>query len=189
MAPATRKPWHRRWWHVCMKTLRGVTRLEDTPYRIAMGSACGMSVALLPIFGQMLLGMGLARLMRSNVIASMPWTWITNPLTTFPIWYGCYRVGSMLLMRDSVQMSEIHKLFHRVDSDGLFVTLREGGSLLLGILLPLWLGTLLIGVMFGAIVYVLVFRAVSFVQARRAERLRRWGDIARASSSSSLPPG
>ena len=173
-APVSRKPWWRRWWHVCTRTVRGVARLEDTPYRIAMGCACGLFTSPLPIFGQMLLGMGLARLFRANVVASMPWTWISNPLTTFPIWYGCYLIGSAVLLREPVRFSVIKELFARLDEVGLVVTLREGGSLLLGILAPLWIGTVLVGLILGAAGYIAIRALVLLVQARRAERAARW---------------
>ncbi len=173
-ASAPKKVFWRRWWRICRRTVRGITRLDDTPYRIAMGCACGLFTAPLPILGQMLLGMGLARIFRANVVAAMPWTWITNPFTTFPIWYGCYVIGSIVLLREPLGFAEIRALFTRFDEIGLIGSLREGGSLLLGILPPLWIGTVLAGLMLGSIGYVAMHRLTILVRARRAQRAADW---------------
>lgn len=171
---APKKAFWWRWWRIARRTIRGVTRLEDTPYRIAMGCACGLFASPLPILGQMLLGMGLARLFRANVVAAMPWTWITNPFTTFPIWYGCYVIGSAALLRDPLGFAEIRALFTRVDEIGLVGSLREGGSLLLGILAPLWIGTVLVGLLLGAVGYIAMRWLAIRVRAHRAEKAARW---------------
>jgi uncharacterized protein len=173
-APVSRKPWARRLWHVCSKTIRGVTRLEDTPYRIAMGSACGLQTAVWPILGQTLVGMLAAKLLRANVIAAIPWSWITNPLTTLPIWYGCYRVGAAVTFTDPVTIERIQALITSVDSKGFIATAKEGGALLLAIIGPLWLGALIVGTVLAVIGYFLIHAFVKAVQARRLALSHRW---------------
>lgn len=49
------------------------------------------------IFGQTFIGMISARIFRASVIASLPWTWISNPLTTLRMWYGGYQLGLWIL--------------------------------------------------------------------------------------------
>ena len=173
-APSSRKPWLRRWWHISVKTLRGVTRLEDTPYRIAMGAACGLHTAVWPILGQTLVGMLAAKLFRANVIAAIPWSWITNPLTTLPIWYGCYRVGAAITWREPVTIERIQALITSVDTKGFVATAQEGGSLLLAIIGPLWLGSLVVGTALAAIGYVAIQALVRSVQTRRLAINQRW---------------
>ena len=170
----SRKPWHRRWWHIAVKTVRGVTRLEDTPYRIAMGAACGLFASCLPMLGQMLVGMLLARLMRANVLASVPWTWITNPFTTLPIWYGCYRIGSAVIGREPVTVEVLRGFIRRIDEQGLWEFLHHGGVLLGQIFLPLLLGTVLVGIILATAGYALIKTAVISLQRRRAERSQGW---------------
>ena len=179
---ASRKPWYRRWWHVCVKTLRGVTRLEDTPYRVAMGCACGLFSSVLPIFGQMLVGMVLARLCRANVVASIPWTWLTNPATTLPIWYGCYRVGAALLRDQPVTLAALRNLVSQIDEHGLRATLHAGGALIGQLIVPLVLGAVVVGLCVGALGYLLIKPLVIRVQARRAAKAARWGAAGRATS-------
>ena len=173
-APTTRKSWFRRWSHICAKTLRGVTRLEDTPYRIAMGAACGLHTAVWPILGQTLVGMLAARLLRANVFAAIPWSWITNPVTTLPIWYGCYRVGAAVTLREPVTIERIQALITSVDTKGFIGTAQEGGSLLLTIIGPLWLGSLLVGSALAAVGYIAIHALVRSVQTRRSAVNQRW---------------
>ena len=187
--PRTRKPWFRRAWHLAMRTLRGVVRLEDTPYRIAMGCACGVFSAILPILGQMLVGMALARLFRASVIASMPWTWITNPATTPFIWYACYRIGSALLLRDHLTIDAIRLVVGKVSEQGLWTTIRQGGSLFAHIAVPLVLGSVLVGLAAGSLTYLVVRPAVVRLQARRAAKAARWAATHRPPAAGDPPPG
>lgn len=170
----SRKPWYRRWWHVCVKALRGVIRLEDTPYRIAMGCACGLFSCVLPIFGQTVVGMVLAKLFRANVVAAMPWSWLSNPATTLPIWYGCYRVGAALLREEAVTVATLRGIASRLDQDGLAMTLSAGGKLIGEVVVPLLLGTVMVGVILGALGYLAIKPLVVRIQARRAAKAARW---------------
>lgn len=176
----TRKPWYRRWWHVMVKTVRGVIRMEDTPYRVAMGCACGLFSSVLPIFGQMVVGMILSRLCRANVVASMPWTWLSNPATTFPIWYGCYVVGAAVMGEQPVTIATVQALASRVEHDGMMATLSAGGAMMTQLVVPLILGTLLVGLALGAVGYLVVKPVVIRIQARRAAKIARWGAVVHA---------
>lgn len=64
---------------------------------IAFGLALGVFVAFLPIPGQMIVAAGFAILCRVNLPIAVMAVWITNPLTMGPIYYSCYKVGSMLM--------------------------------------------------------------------------------------------
>src|ERR1043165_6490547 len=92
-APKTTKGRWRRFVHALMKTLRGALLLQDTPHRIALGCACGIFFSPLPTLGQTFIGMILAKLAGGNVIASLPWSWISNPFTTVPSFFGGHRGG------------------------------------------------------------------------------------------------
>lgn len=62
-----------------------VRRLPDTPERIALGFACGAFASFTPLFGlHILLAIGLARMLRANMLASVFGTVVGNPLT-FPL--------------------------------------------------------------------------------------------------------
>ena len=59
--------------------------------------ALGLFVAFLPIPGQMALAVLVALWLRVNLPVAAAATWIANPVTSGPIYYACYRLGSWLL--------------------------------------------------------------------------------------------
>jgi uncharacterized protein (DUF2062 family) len=62
-----------------------VSRIPDTPHRIALGFSCGVMASFTPFFGfHFFIAAGLAYLLRANVIAGLIGTVAGNPIT-FPI--------------------------------------------------------------------------------------------------------
>ena len=85
---------------VLRRWLRRILFQKDTPESIAAGTALGMFIALTPTVGfQMIIAIILATVARVNKVAAALLCWITNPLTMWPIYYGCYRLG-LLIMPD-----------------------------------------------------------------------------------------
>ncbi len=64
---------------------------------VAMGGAIGVFYAFMPIVGQMPLAALTAVLLRGNIALALALTWISNPITAPPLFYGCYRLGQLLL--------------------------------------------------------------------------------------------
>lgn len=174
-APRSRKPWPRRAWRGLLGLLRGALLLEDTPERIARGCAFGVATAFLPMFGQSLLGALLARLCGGNVIAALPWTWISNPLTTVPIWYGCYRFGALLVPgHQAVGWEVMTVTAARLEAASWSQALADLGGLLGAMAWPLILGTVLVGGFSGFLTWLGVRPLVARWQERRRTRHRRW---------------
>lgn len=62
-----------------------VSRIPDTPHRIALGFSCGVMASFTPFFGlHFFIAAGLALLLRANVVAGLIGTVAGNPIT-FPI--------------------------------------------------------------------------------------------------------
>jgi uncharacterized protein (DUF2062 family) len=173
-APLTRKGRFRRLWHVCWKALRGVVTLEDSPYRIAMGAAAGIFCSVLPTLGQTFIGMILAKIMRGSVIASLPWSWLSNPFTTLPIWYGCYRVGLVATGDEPKAFADVSLLFTRFMDLPWREALGHGFTDLGDIFLPTLLGSLIVGAAAAALGYALIHAAVVHLHHRRAARRAAW---------------
>lgn len=57
----------------------------------------GVLSAFFPLPGQMLLALIGALIFRANVPMALGLTWITNPLTTLPIFYAGYYVGAKII--------------------------------------------------------------------------------------------
>ncbi|MDO5651604.1 MAG: DUF2062 domain-containing protein [Moraxella sp.] len=67
----------------------------------------GVLCAFFPLPGQMPLAIVGALLFRANVPMSVALTWITNPLTTIPVFWGAYWVGATLLGEPAIGLRTI----------------------------------------------------------------------------------
>ena|SRR3989344_5814984 len=73
-------------------------RLNATPEDIARGLAVGVFVGMLPIYGvQILVAILLAQALGENKLAASIGTFITNPLTSIPIYLFNYKVGRLFI--------------------------------------------------------------------------------------------
>lgn len=75
---------HPRLWHVSRSG-------------IALGAAIGLFFGLLIPFGQIPIAAVVAIVLRANLPMAVAATFITNPITTVPIYFVAYRVGLWLL--------------------------------------------------------------------------------------------
>lgn len=72
------------WRRVAEYLAHRVRRLPDSPHKISLGLACGVFTSFSPFFGlHIVVAMGLASLLRANVLSSAIGTFIGNPIT-FP---------------------------------------------------------------------------------------------------------
>jgi hypothetical protein len=169
-----RQALQRSWRQFCL-ALRKVMALEDSPDRIARGCAAGMFFAYPPMLGQTLGGMALAWLLRGNVLAAIPWSWISNPLTTLPIWYGCYLLGTSILPGYEVLTWErLKDIFTELDNLSIRDALSHGLSTAGDVLLPTVLGSTIVGILSALPTYWLVLRGVQAIQRHRAHRADAW---------------
>ncbi|HRO10142.1 DUF2062 domain-containing protein [Amaricoccus sp.] len=163
-----------------------VRRIPDTPHRIALGFSCGVMMSFTPFFGLHLFGsMGLAWLLRGNVLASVIGQFVGNPLTLpFISWI------SMSLGRAILGGGFLGRDFERIDMAlGLaargvwrtFLSLFGIGEsewnnvtvIWSDVILPYFVGGLLPGLVCSLLFYFLVRAIVGAYQARR--RARRLG--------------
>jgi uncharacterized protein (DUF2062 family) len=175
-APPTKQPFWRRLWFITVRGLRRAVLLADTPHRIAMGCACGIFASPLPLFGQAFVGALAAKLLRGNVIASLPWTFLSNPFTTLPIWYGCYRLGMIITPGawPLVSFERISDIVHRFNQLSWSESFSNGWSLVVEIIVPLVVGATLVGIIAGVGSYFLIARMVVALQERRRVRRQKW---------------
>ncbi|WP_227677667.1 DUF2062 domain-containing protein [Psychrobacter frigidicola] len=84
----------------------------------------GVLSAFFPLPGQMLLALIGALIFRANVPMALGLTWITNPVTTLPVFYAAYYVGAKIL---DVPMISL-RLIGRMISDFSLWILAEGAN-------------------------------------------------------------
>ena len=87
---------------------RSILLLDDTPHSIALGSAIGVFVAFTPTVGvQMIFVLLIALLVRPfftfNKIAALIAVYISNPLTTLPIYWFNYKIGTYFVSGNVAQ--------------------------------------------------------------------------------------
>jgi len=167
--PPTKKGGNRRIKYIINQWIHRLIHLNESPYRIAMGCACGIFCSALPIFGQTLIGMIAARVLRASVIASLPWTWISNPLTTLPMWYGGYRLGIWIMpgKHKPLSYTEIQALMQNFDQMDWTQGLSLLSTELWKALHPLWLGTVVMGLAMAAPSFILVYYVAKGILRRR----------------------
>ena len=93
-----------------------VLHINDTPHRLALGIACGLFVAWLPLYGlHILLVLAFAQLCRANKFTSLLTVWINNPLTLLPIYYLNYLLGvtvkGLFVPAERLSLQELRELF------------------------------------------------------------------------------
>ncbi len=150
-----------------------VLHADDPPHRLALGIAVGIFVTMLPLIGiQMALSVFLAWLLRANKLVGVPLVWISNPATAIPIYYPCYRLGCDLLggKVDKEKWAEWLKLqADPATTWGSKIAFWWDG--LLDIILPLFLGCLIVATVLGVVSYYISLLAI------RSYRMRRWGQL------------
>ncbi|MEL0083569.1 MAG: DUF2062 domain-containing protein [Gammaproteobacteria bacterium] len=64
---------------------------------VPMGGAIGVFFGFMPILGQMPLAALTCLFLRGNIALALALTWVSNPITAPPVFYGCYRLGQLLM--------------------------------------------------------------------------------------------
>jgi uncharacterized protein len=80
---------------------------RNPPWFDARGVAVGLFVGLgIPVGTQMMM-LGLLRLLfKFNTIIAFACTWVNNPITIIPMYYGYYCLGSLMLGRHGIMSAE-----------------------------------------------------------------------------------
>jgi uncharacterized protein len=178
LAPKTTKAWTRTVWFAIVRAVRSVVLLEDRAERIARGSAIGLFFTFqLLVVSQIAFALLFCKILRANVLASVPWTLISNPFTGVPIYYSCYWIGCLVYPQEN----ELGwKDFEEILGDGFtWQTLVDIWHKLPRIIIPLQIGSTIVSVIFALAGYVVIRRAVIFAQHRRTMRRKGWHESAK----------
>ncbi len=160
--------WPRRNWSRSLRYAKlRLGRMQASPHAIGLGLAIGVFAAFQPILGfQMLLAGAAAWLLRASVGAALLGTFVGSPLTWPVMWLTSYHVGALLLVGGGhqVTMEEIWTALvglSAIASPEDFGHAGEAGEALVRqVLYPLAVGAVPVGLLAGALFYVMVSRAV-----------------------------
>ncbi|MBI4410911.1 MAG: DUF2062 domain-containing protein [Deltaproteobacteria bacterium] len=132
-----------------------------TPEEVAGGFALGVFVSMTPTLGlHMILAAGFAALFKKNAIAAALGTWVTNPLTLFPVYYFTHRVGQTMMGESRLKIlrpDSIRDLFHMGKE----------------IFIPLLLGGILVGLLAAFVSYFFVKRLYPILKKKKKELIAK----------------
>lgn len=137
---------------------------------IAVGLAVGFGV---PIGGQMVV-LGLLRMcFRFNALAAFAFTWVNNPFTMIPMYYGYYYLGSLMLGRPVALTGESFRLLMTpVVQAGHFWESFHGFAQLGWDIVQRWAITAgILGAVSGLLGYVVGYRIQKAHCVRRAQAM------------------
>lgn len=94
--------------------------LHVDEYTIARGIAVGLFIGLTPTVGiQTILMIGASLTFRANFIAAYIVSFISNPLTMAPLYYGFSQLGELLLRHAPLQPSQVEGLGEEIAQETL----------------------------------------------------------------------
>ena len=147
-----------------------ILHADDPPHRLALGAAIGVFIAFTPTVGfQMMINVFLSWLLKANKVIGLPIVWISNPATLVPIYYSGYVVGRNMLGWEAVSEGWWSRLAQ--PPPGWWPAIAFYWSRLMEIAVPLWLGSVVIGILLAYPTYYVLYYLV------RTYRLRRWGQL------------
>ncbi|TVR12889.1 MAG: DUF2062 domain-containing protein [Planctomycetota bacterium] len=180
--------------HLRRRMIRSLLIINDTPERVARGVAIGTFITFQPLVGiQMALGAGLALITRSNIAATIPPAWITNPVTIIPIYLFLHWLGNLFVRGPALRWEQLKAALAAVNHIrselGIWASMRfAANEFMTTIIWPMAIGGIIIGLLSGAIMYWLTLTAVRAYQQRKLLRRLEWVSRSKPEDSSNVEP-
>ena len=158
------------------KFIHRLLQINDTPESIALGTAVGLFLAMTPTVGiQMILMIIVGTVIRANRLAGIIMVYISNPFTLIPIYWADYWIGAKLLGKELMAHSDFEDAFEgfilQLDSVGLWqASTGLAETLGWGIVMPMFLGGAVFGLVLGIPTYPLTLRMVRGHHRRKEHR-------------------
>ncbi len=139
---------------------------QATPRGVAIGLACGVFFGILIPFGQMLVAILVAALLRGNLFLAAVGTFVTNPLTAPFVYLGAHRLGRWML--DWSPKAEIEATVAAATRASESVWSQMTNFDFGAATLHLATGLMACAVVCGVLAYAIGFFAIQWRQRRRA---------------------
>lgn len=165
--------WPRRGWaRVARYAWLRLCRLQGSPHAIALGVSAGIFATFVPILGiQMALAAGLAYVLRGNLVGALAGTFVGTPVTYPLMWFGSYRLGGWMMGHDPGRLKQGLERLWSIMVYGFRGDSSQAADLLLPIVLPLLVGSIVLGLVSGAAAYYTLLHVLGRLQARRRAHL------------------
>ena len=150
-----------------------ILRITASPHAVAAGLAIGVFSAFTPFFGfHLIIAIVLAYMLSGNLAAAALGTTIANPLTIPLIWGGTFELGKFIISGDLHSTPPLHlsRALETLQFDEVWTPLLK----------PMLFGSLVLGVAFAGLIYMVTRYSVAASRRRRlqylAERQLRYGE-------------
>lgn len=162
------KHWFSWWGRLKHFIVHQVLHAADSPHRVALGSAIGMWVALLPLVGiQMIVSATLCHPVKGNKAIAMAMAWVSNPVTIVPIFLPCYWLGCLILGMDAIPYEDFVAVFFPPEGTGFLGSIAASWRAMMAIFAPLWLGSGIVATAVAVPTYFITERGVTWYRLRR----------------------
>ncbi|QDT63674.1 DUF2062 domain-containing protein [Calycomorphotria hydatis] len=162
-----------KWWAHPQQLLRYLVSLNDRPHAIALGVAIGMFIGMTPTVGIQMILAGLAwyackPFFHFNCRAALVAVYVSNPVTSVPIYWFNYCVGCLFVGGDLTREEFAAALTYSNFSEwwativGLFI--KIGG--------PLVLGSLVVATITGVATYPATLYLIYWLRGLRIRQRR-----------------
>jgi uncharacterized protein (DUF2062 family) len=146
-------------------------RIPDSPSAIAAGFATGVAMGMNPVIGtHMVLALGLAWLIRVNMVAAVVGTWVINPWTAPPVWFATYYIGRLmegLPVLGRANAPSFIRMFKGLTESTLRLDLQLFEQKVWPVLGPMILGCIPLGLVSGLMIYAILRPILAGLQEKR----------------------
>ncbi|MEC4685555.1 MAG: DUF2062 domain-containing protein [Nitrospirota bacterium] len=128
--------------------LRIIFSVKETPEKIALAFAVGIFVGISPFLGlHTLMAIAFASVLKLNKLVTLAGAFVTNPFTIIPIYSFATWMGIKMTGHENT-LSQTN--FKEITIINIFSILRE-------LILPFFVGTIVFGLIAGALSYLFVY--------------------------------
>lgn len=149
-----------------------LARLRGHPHELALGMAFGIFIGMTPTIPfHMITAVTLALFFKASKITAAAGTWVCNPLTIYPIYKYCYKIGITILGFDynAKLLLPVAEAINHMEVFDVVATILGSGAMAVVTFL---LGGIVLGVIFGVPSYFIFFYFFKiFISWRRSRKL------------------
>ncbi|AGF74314.1 hypothetical protein BAnh1_04330 [Bartonella australis AUST/NH1] len=152
-----------------------ILRISAAPHEVALGFSIGIFLAFSPFFGlHIVFAVFFSWILRGNFAAAIIGTVFSNPLTFLPIIMADYKIGYLFLsfFRDinEISLSQVRTMLGSLTFSEVWLVFGNTWDL---IMMPVILGSVLLGFIFSGLSYMGIYRTTARFQQKRYQKMMK----------------